>query len=33
MSNVFQYSYSYGGQDSKDEAYAQALKAVELVSP
>ena len=29
MSNVFQYSYSYGGQDNKDEAYAQALKAVE----
>ena len=29
MSNVFQYSYSYGGQDNKDEAYTQALKAVE----
>jgi uncharacterized tellurite resistance protein B-like protein len=29
MSNVFQYSYSYGEQDNKDEAYTQALKAVE----
>jgi hypothetical protein len=29
MGNVFQYSYSYGGQDNKDEAYAQASKAVE----